>query len=91
MAAGPGGNGYWLVAADGGIFNYGSANFYGSAGSLHLNKPVVGMAPTPDGQGLLAGRLRRGDLHLRRHPLLRVDRGHAAEQAHRGDVLGLTA
>ena len=25
--------------------------FYGSTGSLHLNKPVVGMAATPDGKG----------------------------------------
>ena len=39
------------MAADGGIFNYGSANFYGSAGSLHLNKPVVGMAAAPGGAG----------------------------------------
>jgi hypothetical protein len=51
MANGPGGNGYWLVAADGGIFAYGSAQFFGSAGSLHLNKPVVGMAAAPDSQG----------------------------------------
>ena len=43
--------GYWLVASDGGIFTYGGASFYGSAGSLHLNQPVVGMAATPDGKG----------------------------------------
>ena len=24
------GNGYWLVASDGGIFTYGDAEFYGS-------------------------------------------------------------
>ena len=51
MAATPDGNGYWLVASDGGIFNYGDAGFFGSAGSLHLNKPIVGMAATPDGGG----------------------------------------
>ena len=51
MAATPDGGGYWLVASDGGIFNYGDAAFYGSAGSIHLNKPVVGMAATPDGHG----------------------------------------
>ena len=45
------GNGYWLVASDGGIFNYGDAGFFGSAGSIHLNKPIVGMAATPDGKG----------------------------------------
>ena len=32
MAATPDGNGYWLVASDGGIFAYGDAQFYGSTG-----------------------------------------------------------
>ena len=44
MAANLNGGGYWLVAADGGIFDYGGAQFYGSTGSIVLNKPVVGMA-----------------------------------------------
>jgi hypothetical protein len=44
MAATPDGLGYWFVAADGGIFNYGDAGFFGSAGALVLNKPIVGMA-----------------------------------------------
>jgi len=44
MAATPSGNGYWLVAADGGIFSYGDAAFDGSAGGLALNKPILGMA-----------------------------------------------
>ena len=43
--------GYDEVAADGGIFNFGGAGFYGSLGSLILNKPIVGMAVTPDGGG----------------------------------------
>jgi hypothetical protein len=43
--------GHWLVAADGGVFSYGDAAFHGSTGGMHLNKPVVGMASTPDGQG----------------------------------------
>ncbi len=51
MAATPDGHGYWLVASDGGIFNYGDAAFYGSAGGMHLNQPIVGMAPTTDGRG----------------------------------------
>ncbi len=38
--------GYWLGAADGGIFSFGNAHFYGSMGGQPLNKPVVGMAPT---------------------------------------------
>jgi hypothetical protein len=32
------------VASDGGIFAFGDAPFYGSTGSLTLNKPIVGMA-----------------------------------------------
>ncbi len=43
--------GYDEVASDGGIFNFGGAGFYGSLGSLVLNKPIVGMAVTPDGGG----------------------------------------
>jgi hypothetical protein len=57
IASTPDGKGYWLVAADGGIFSFGDARFYGSTGSLHLNQPIVGMASTPDGKGywLVAG------------------------------------
>jgi hypothetical protein len=51
MAATPDGKGYWLVASDGGIFDYGDAAFYGSTGGIHLNRPVVAMAATPDGGG----------------------------------------
>ncbi len=46
-----GAQGYWLDASDGGIFTYPNNLFYGSTGSLVLNKPMVGMAATPDGQG----------------------------------------
>jgi hypothetical protein len=44
-------SGYWLVGSDGGIFTYGDGVFYGSPGGLALNKPIVGMAVTPDGKG----------------------------------------
>ena len=44
MAATPSGRGYWLVASDGGIFTFGDGNFFGSAGAIRLNQPVVGMA-----------------------------------------------
>ena len=43
--------GYWLVAADGGIFPFGNAGGFGSTGNVRLNQPVVGMAATPDGRG----------------------------------------
>ena len=39
------------MASDGGIFTYGDAGFHGSAGSIPLNKPVVGMAPDATGGG----------------------------------------
>ena len=51
MASTADGSGYWLVASDGGIFNFGDASFYGSTGGIRLNEPVVGMAATPDGHG----------------------------------------
>jgi len=44
-------HGYWLVGTDGGIFSFGQAQFYGSTGSLHLQRPVVGMVPTSDHNG----------------------------------------
>jgi len=40
-----------MVASDGGIFNFGDAGFFGSAGGAPLNKPAVGVATTPDGDG----------------------------------------
>jgi hypothetical protein len=43
--------GYWLVGSDGGIFNFGSAQFYGSTGSLKLQRPVVGISPTTNKGG----------------------------------------
>ncbi len=51
MAATPNGEGYWLVASDGGIFSFGNAGFHGSMGAKHLNAPIVGIAATPNGEG----------------------------------------
>jgi hypothetical protein len=50
MATTADGTGYWLVAADGGIFTYGPT-FHGSMGGQHLNKPVVGMSAAADNSG----------------------------------------
>jgi hypothetical protein len=33
-----------LVASDGGVFNYGDAQFAGSTGGIKLNQPIVGIA-----------------------------------------------
>jgi hypothetical protein len=60
IAPDPSGQGYWLVAADGGVFTFGNApylgntytiGFTGLSGSRPLAAPVVGLVPTPSGQG----------------------------------------
>jgi len=45
------GQGYWLEAADGGVFTHGGADFYGSEGAIRLNSPVVGGAAFPFYEG----------------------------------------
>ncbi len=51
MSATASGRGYWLVAADGGVFSFGDARFYGSTGGLRLNRSIVGMSATASGRG----------------------------------------
>ena len=51
IAAHPGGNGYWLVSSDGGVFSFGDARFFGSTGNLPLKAPVIGMAAARGGNG----------------------------------------
>jgi hypothetical protein len=50
IAVSPDGAGYSLVAADGGVFAFGDARFFGSMGGQRLNAPVVAMVAT-DGNG----------------------------------------
>ena len=45
------GDGYWLVANDGGVFAFGDAKFHGSTGNIRLNRPINGMAATPSAAG----------------------------------------
>ena len=45
------GHGYWEATDRGRIFAYGGGGFRGSAGDIHLARPVVGMAGTPNGGG----------------------------------------
>ncbi|MGQ0826395.1 MAG: matrixin family metalloprotease [Actinomycetota bacterium] len=45
------GQGYYLLAGDGGVFSYGDARFFGSTGNLRLNSPALRMAATPTGNG----------------------------------------
>jgi 3D (Asp-Asp-Asp) domain-containing protein len=51
LATTPSGAGYWLGAADGGVFAFGDARFFGSMGGQRLSAPIVGMAATPTGAG----------------------------------------
>jgi len=44
-------HGGWVAAADGGVFAFGDATFYGSMGAVRLNQPIVGIAATPTGHG----------------------------------------
>ncbi|HYH51135.1 MAG TPA: VCBS repeat-containing protein, partial [Acidimicrobiia bacterium] len=44
-------SGYRLVAADGGVFSFGDAGFFGSAGGARLNRPIVGGTPTRSNKG----------------------------------------
>ena len=83
MAVTPDGGGYWLVASDGGIFSFGDAAFYGSTGAIHLNKPIVGDGGDSRRPGLLAGRLRRRDLLLRRRGSSTARPAASPEQADR--------
>ncbi len=50
-------NGYWVVAANGAVYPFGSAANDGSMVGQRLNAPVIGMATTADGGGywLVAG------------------------------------
>lgn len=49
------GDGYWLAAADGGVFSFGAARYFGSA-AFTLAGEITGMAARPQGDGYwLAG------------------------------------
>ena len=50
MVADPDGTGYWMGAADGGVFAF-DARFSGSAGHIPLAKPIVGGTADRDGAG----------------------------------------
>ncbi|HET9771605.1 MAG TPA: Ig-like domain-containing protein, partial [Acidimicrobiia bacterium] len=44
-----GGQGYWLLAKDGGVFAYGDAAHHGN--NLNSGNDIIGMAPTPTNKG----------------------------------------
>ncbi len=50
-AGGDGAGGYWVAAADGGVYSFGSARFFGSLAGAPPARPVVGIAALPSGSG----------------------------------------
>ena len=89
MAATPSGRGYWLAADDGGVFSFGDAHFYGSTGA-HPSQPADRRhGGHTEWARLLARRIRRRHLQLRRRALLRLHRRDPPQQAdrrHGGDA-----
>jgi hypothetical protein len=45
------GTGYWVASADGGVFTFGTAKFYGSLAGKPVAAPITGIVSTPDGLG----------------------------------------
>ena len=81
------GGGYWLVASDGGIFSFGNAAVLRLDGRHPLNKPIVGMAATPDGGGYWLVASDGGHLRLRRRAVLGSTGGIALNQP----IVGMAA
>jgi hypothetical protein len=50
-AGGSRGYGYWQATSNGAVLAFGASAKRGSAAAIHLAKPVVGLAATPDGRG----------------------------------------
>lgn len=45
--------GYWMAAADGGVFTFGDAKFHGGLAGQKLNKPIVAITGVPEGGYIL--------------------------------------
>ncbi len=60
--------GYWEVASDGGIFSFGTAQFYGSTGGIPAQRSHRRHGADAGREGLLPLCLRRRRLRLRRCP-----------------------
>jgi acetyl esterase/lipase len=89
IATTPSGHGYWLVAADGGIFAFGDARYFGSLAGLHLAHPIVSIVATSTGRGyyllgLDGGVFAFGDARFRGNAASRL-RGNAVAIATSGN------
>jgi hypothetical protein len=45
------GDGYWIAGANGSVYAFGKAKYFGSMGGKPLKSPIVGLAAMPDGDG----------------------------------------
>ena len=75
--------GYWIVGIDGGIYAYGCRRLQGLDRGAQAQQADGRHGAHPQRPGLLARRLRRRHLLLRRRQLPGLDRRHAAQQADR--------
>ena len=85
VARTPDGRGYWVVAADGRVYNYGDARYFGSAYGLALEGSDRRHRRDPLRQRVLARGVRRRGLRLRRRAVPRIGRRSDAQQAGRRD------
>ena len=84
MAATPDGGGYWLAAADGGVFTSEDRPLRRLARAAAPEQAHRGHGRHARRRGLLAGRLRRRGLHLGDAPFYGSTGGHPPQQADRG-------
>jgi hypothetical protein len=69
------------------VFNFGDAPALGSPAGTHLNSPVVGFAPNPDGQGYWLGSSDGGVFNYGNAPFL----GGMGGQHLNKPMIGLTS
>jgi hypothetical protein len=91
IAAAPAVDGYVIATRTGEVFDFGAATFHGAKAGTTLNRPIVGVAPSPSGRGYWLGRLRRRHLLLRRRHVPGLHRrapAQLADRRHGRDALG---
>ncbi len=81
MAARPQGDGYWMIARDGGLFAFGKAPFEGSGANLRSAAPYVAMLPSTTGKGYVMLRADGGVAAFGDAPSLGDGAGHMFGQA----------
>lgn len=47
----PSGSGYWLVTAEGAVYSFGGAQYYGGMNGTPITAPITGLVASPSGKG----------------------------------------